>query len=461
MYNSALNSHLRSLTKLCTLNLANNAIGSTCPEGITALLDVLPQLPNLKNVILEGNNIVNVNWTQAAAALAQINNRKLQTACYDERCFGQSIASVSQNCSAVTSAASRLQPPLLLTWPFYLLRYLSQQMSPDFQDVPAVVDNALASNDIFYDANTTFETQWHWQDHFLQVLYIRRSMFEFHSICNVNHCPEPPVACYIETLIDTHTQTVQQSILGDCTATDQNLATGLAQSQYRLFGETHSTSSSDGFYLLTLSVDVSVSSGLLLLARDVLLDQGYSLRTAERAAQAIHHGFTLIRMLGALYRGASYTLALLPLCLSMLTYHALTKTQLTSTSTALLCSQGVSIGTAYYAGTGLFHSVFSLAAAAGIHQVVSLGEEAFANRYLVRGLKTKCANLNSAYQKLVDENEIPFPYRQTAKDTLHDLNHRIEQHPLMSHYAEVDAWQQRLEEMQTKSSHRQNTPIIH
>lgn len=79
---------IRNLTQLCAINLDSNQIGSTGSQGVNALLAVVPQLPQLKFIDLAG--IQNVTWTQAAQALANINDQQLQSVCYAERCFGRS-----------------------------------------------------------------------------------------------------------------------------------------------------------------------------------------------------------------------------------------------------------------------------------------------------------------------------------------------------------------------------------
>ncbi|HQS83635.1 MAG: hypothetical protein B7Y25_02180 [Alphaproteobacteria bacterium 16-39-46] len=174
----ALAKSLLHLTQLQILDLSGNLIGSTGPEGTAALLSTLSELTqyySLTTLSLAGMN--NVIWTQQENDFKVFIDRNLQEACESQLCHGGSVSQptirpktrslvssdqiFSENTlskeklsraskssqkshpqpepeqpldlleeeSFVTSSASSLQPPLVLTFIPHLLSKISYTVS--------------------------------------------------------------------------------------------------------------------------------------------------------------------------------------------------------------------------------------------------------------------------------------------------------------------------------------------
>ena len=84
---------LNATRKLVSLNLNNNFIGITGPEGPEVLLSVLPHLPDLDLRTLNLNGMTNISWSEALSTLQRLRSEELATQCQVSRCFGNRVPS--------------------------------------------------------------------------------------------------------------------------------------------------------------------------------------------------------------------------------------------------------------------------------------------------------------------------------------------------------------------------------
>ena len=210
-------------------------------------------------------------------------------------------------------------------------------------------------------------------------------------------------------------------------------------------------------------LEASFSSGMLLLIRDVMLDRGYSQRTANQSAYWMSQAFTAVRVMRALYQGANYTTALLPLFISTLIYHGLQKTKLATDQTANLFSNAASIAVSYWNGVGLFNSITQWGASLFATQLVNMGELAFANRFLMSGLKKKLAQLQDMYTQLNEtlkffgETEV---FGKKIQKKLTQFIIRVTKSPKMKHYAEIENYLQLLTALQKTLTEKLEQPYF-
>jgi len=111
----ALAQGLSHLFRLKSLDLSGdlinpNYIGSTGPEGPTALLKALESLPHFDFENFQGlNQINNITWINSSQTLQKVRFSFLINACQNSRCFGGGISPVST--PSITSAAKTFAVP--------------------------------------------------------------------------------------------------------------------------------------------------------------------------------------------------------------------------------------------------------------------------------------------------------------------------------------------------------------
>lgn len=88
----ALANALNFTRQLSTLNLGSNPMGSLGPEGPSALLKILPQLPDLDLSRLDLSGMTNISWTKSANDLARLHSSLLMNSCQNNRCFRNDIS---------------------------------------------------------------------------------------------------------------------------------------------------------------------------------------------------------------------------------------------------------------------------------------------------------------------------------------------------------------------------------
>lgn len=210
----------------------------------------------------------------------------------------------------------------------------------------------------------------------------------------------------------------------------------------------------------------AAACGSCLLMHDVLLQQGYSPNAAKWGTTLVMQAWNLGFTLKALAQGVDKVAAFLPWVTSSLLHQALKKAG-AGEKTQALCSTALAAGIASTTGAEGYRIVAQLVANFLVNKFITMGESAFANRYLTTGLKAQLKLLNTQHAQLLSQYQPPAVKGKKTQPSISDpapkqiaefsgkiagLQKQIKAKPSMEHYARVHQLRAEIEALTTAKS---------
>lgn len=190
-----------------------------------------------------------------------------------------------------------------------------------------------------------------------------------------------------------------------------------------------------GYDLALISIDTSISTSVILLVRDVMLQKGYSPQAASWGSYLVAQAFAVGRVGAAIYQGVDMATATLPLLVSSAVYYGLYKTGVATERTATWCSNATSVTASTYLGMGFFRSALHTGSSILVAGLVAMGEATFADRYLTGELTKRLDEVQSLHQ------QCQYALCDETNQQLNNLYQEIYRKPQMHHYAQIYQYQ--------------------